>query len=33
MSTYDNFLAVGYLNSEATESAMCDFCEMYHMQK
>lgn len=33
MSTYGKFLAVGYLNSEATESAMCDLCEMYHMQK
>ena len=31
MKIYNNFLIVGDFNSEMTESAMENFCEMYHL--
>ena len=32
MSSYDNFLVIGDLNSEISEMAMSEFCETYNLQ-
>ena len=32
MSSYDNFLVIGELNSEIIEMAMSEFCETYNLQ-
>ena len=31
MTKYDNLLIAGGYNSELSESAMCTFCETYHL--
>ena len=32
MSSYDNFLVIGDLNSEVSEMAISEFCETYNLQ-
>ena len=32
MSSYNNFLVIGDLNSEISEMAMSEFCETYNLQ-